>query len=135
MMFMKKPYSLKINTHKSGKAAEFICRCYMRLSGYRIVAKNYRCGRGKNTPYGELDFIALKHNTLVFCEVKKRKKNSDFLFALSSNQQKRLLNGAQYFIRKNPQFSSFSQRFDVFFVRFPFYVKHIKNALHRDFIA
>ncbi len=135
MMFMIKLCSLKITSNNAGKLAEFMCRCYMRLLGYRIIAKDYHCGRGKNTPYGELDFIALKNKTLIFCEVKKRKSNSDFLFALSPRQQKRILNGAQYFIRKNPQFSSFSQRFDVFFVRFPLHIKHIKNALHQDFVA
>ncbi len=133
MMFMKKPWPLKITANNSGKIAEFLCRWYMRFLGYKIIAKDYRCGRGKNTPYGELDFIAAKHKILVFCEVKKRKNDKAFLFALSYKQQQRIMNGAQYFIRKNPQYSTFSIRFDVFFVHLPFHVKHIKNALHRDF--
>ena len=41
---MIKLWKLKIKPYNSGKLAEFICRLYMRLSGYRIIAKNYRCG-------------------------------------------------------------------------------------------
>ena len=94
---MKKRLKLKISPNKSGKLAEFICRMYMRLHGYRIIAKNYVCGTGKKTPFGELDFVALKDKTVVFCEVKERKHDVDFLRALSYKQQERILNGGQYF--------------------------------------
>ena len=69
---MTKPWKLKINHNKSGHIAEFICRMYMRLKGYSIIEKNYKCGTGKKTPYGEIDFIALKNKRLFFCEVKKK---------------------------------------------------------------
>ena len=38
---MKKLWNLKITPYKSGQLAEFVCRLYMRLHGYRIIAKNY----------------------------------------------------------------------------------------------
>ena len=129
---MKKLFKLKISPYKSGKLAEFICRMYMRLHGYRIIAKNYICGSGKKTPYGELDFIAIKNKTLVFCEVKKRKNNVEFFHALSHKQQERILNGGQYFIKHNPKYKNYSMRFDVFFVKLPFSIKWLKNAIYRD---
>lgn len=70
---MKKLWNLKITPYKSGQLAEFVCRLYMRLHGYRIIAKNYKCGSGKKTSCGELDFVAAKGKRIVFCEVKKRK--------------------------------------------------------------
>ena len=130
---MKKLWNLKITHNKAGKLAEFLCRMYMRLHGYKIIEKNYRCGRGKNTPYGELDFIALKGRTLVFCEVKKRKKSADFLHALSYEQQKRIMFGAQYFMKYHKKYRGYSMKFDVFFVRFPFHIRRIKNALSDRF--
>lgn len=129
---MKKLLNLKITSYNSGKLAEFICRIYMRLHGYRIIAKNYRCGSGKKTPFGELDFVAVRGKTLVFCEVKKRNQRKNFLFALSSKQQQRILYGSQYFLKRYKKYSAYSMQFDVFFVQFPFYIRRIKNALHCD---
>ena len=132
MMFMTKRFRLKITTNQSGKIAEFMCRMYMRFLGYRIVAKNYRCGTGKKTPFGELDFVAVKGKTIVFCEVKKRQNDMEFLRALSYQQQQRILNGGQYFLRANPKYKQYEMRFDVFFVKLPFSIKWLKNAIYRD---
>lgn len=129
---MKKPWKLKISNKTSGQAAEWLCRMHMRLCGYRIVAKNYICGNGKKTPFGELDFVAVKNKHIVFCEVKKRQHNEDFLKALSYNQQQRIIRGGQYFIARHPQYSSYTIQFDVFFVKLPFYVERIKNALREN---
>lgn len=129
---MTKRFKLKITANQSGKIAEFMCRMYMRFSGYRIIAKNYRCGTGKKTPFGELDFVAVKGNVIVFCEVKKRQSNMEFLRALSYQQQQRILNGGQYFMRANPKYKKYEMRFDVFFVKLPFEIKHLKNAIYLD---
>ena len=129
---MTKRFRLKITTDQSGKIAEFMCRMYMRFLGYRIVAKNYRCGTGKKTPFGELDFVAVKGKTIVFCEVKKRQNDMEFLRALSYQQQQRILNGGQYFLRANPKYKQYEMRFDVFFVKLPFSIKWLKNAIYRD---
>jgi len=129
---MTRRFKLKISTKLSGKIAEFLCRMYMRFHGYRIIAKNYICGTGKKTPYGELDFVAVKGNSIVFCEVKKRQNNMEFLRALSYQQQQRILSGGQYFVRANPRYKKYEMRFDVFFVKLPFSVKWLKNAVYRD---
>lgn len=129
---MKKLLKLKISNNTSGKFAEFICRMYMRFHGYKIIAKNYRCGSGKNTPYGEIDFIALRKNKIIFCEVKKRKSDKAFWSALSATQQQRILRGGMYFMRNNPKYSKFSVQYDVFWIKLPFNIKRIKNALYCD---
>jgi len=131
-MFMKKPYPLKTTANKSGRIAELMCRMYMRIAGYRIIAKNYRFKSGRKTMAGELDFIALKGKTIVFCEVKERQDARNFLFALSYKQQQRILTGGACFIRDHPQYKNYSIRFDVFFVQLPFYINRIKNALYID---
>lgn len=128
-MCMKKRWNLKISNKRTGRIAEFLCRMYMRFNGYRIIAKNYICGTGKKTPFGELDFVAVKAKTIVFCEVKKRQHNEDFLKALSYHQQQRIMNGGMYFISKNPKYKDYTLQFDVFFVRLPWHIERIKNAL------
>lgn len=126
---MKKPWNLKISPYKSGYLAEALCRLYMRLHGYRIVEKNVHCGSGKNTVCGEIDFIATKGKRLIFCEVKKRQHSVDFMYALSFNQQQRILRGGNYFIKTHRQYRNYSIQFDVFFVRLPFHIERIENAL------
>lgn len=131
-MFMKKLWNLKINPYDTGKIAEFLCRIYMRFCGYRIVAKNYRCGSGKKNLCGELDFIAKKGKRIVFCEVKKRAKNSDFLRALSNKQQERIIHGGEYFMKHHPQYHHYKMQFDVFFVKLPCSISRVQNALYDD---
>ena len=130
---MKKLLRLKITPYNSGKFAEFICRLYMRFQGYKIICKNYRAKkRGIKTPFGEIDFIASRGKRIVFCEVKKRKNDNDFLKALSNQQQKRIINGGLNFLRQNTQYRNHSFSFDVFFVKLPFSIKRIKNAIQTD---
>ena len=132
-MCMKKRFKLKITPYKSGKYAEFLCRMYMRFLGYKIVAKNYRpLKKGRRTPFGELDFVAVKDKRIVFCEVKKRKNDMDFFKALSLEQQKRILNGGMNFLKANKKYASYNMEFDVFFVILPFKIKRIKNAIYCD---
>lgn len=126
---MKKLWNLKISNKQTGNLAEFLCRMYMRLHGYHIVAKNYICGTGKKTPFGELDFVAVKGKAIVFCEVKKRQHNEDFLKALSYKQQQRIMRGGLYFINQHPQYKQCTMQFDVFFVRLPWHIERIPNAL------
>ena len=132
MMFMKKHWKLKIKPYNSGKLAELICRWYMRFLGYRIIAKNYRCGSGKKTPYGEIDFIATKGKRIVFCEVKKRNSNSSFWKALSPNQQQRILRGGRFFINENHKYRKYTIQYDIFWIKLPFSIKRFKNALFID---
>ena len=129
---MKKLWKLKITPYNSGKIAELLCRIYMRLLGYRIIAKNYKTQTGKNTYCGEIDFIAKKKNKIIFCEVKKRKNKNDFFRALNPKQQKRITNGAISFIKNNKKYKNHTIEFNVFFVILPFKIKRIKNAFRYD---
>ena len=49
---------------KTGAVGESIAERFLRSKGYKILAKNYR------KPWGEIDIIAEKGNTIRFVEVK-----------------------------------------------------------------
>jgi putative endonuclease len=53
-----------------GKIGEDIATIYLQDMGYEILGRNWRFKRV------ELDIIAQKGSTLVFCEVKTRRSNS-----------------------------------------------------------
>ncbi len=129
---MKKLWKLKISPYNSGRIAEFICRLYMILHGYRIVEKNYRINNKRKTIYGEVDFIAQKGKKLYFCEVKKRKNKKNFMFALTPKQQQRIMLTGENFLKSNKKYKNFSMQFDVFFIILPFNIKRVSNALYYD---
>ena len=115
-----------MNTNQSGYWAEFIARSYMRLRGYRIIAKNYITGKG--THAGEIDFIAKKGNILIFVEVKKRQSIEKARYAIRTKQQKRIVNAAKLFICQNTMYQNFNIRFDAVLIKLPFSIIHIKSA-------
>lgn len=53
---------LRLATCTESMAAEFLQK-----NGYRIIARNYRCG------FGEIDIIASERRTICFVEVKARR--------------------------------------------------------------
>lgn len=110
----------------TGHLAEFLARNFLRLKGYRIIADNYVTGRG--TGAGEVDFIAVKGRILIFAEVKKRSSLEKAAYAVSANQQRRLVNASQAFVKKNPCYREYDIRFDAVLVCLPFRLRHLKNA-------
>jgi putative endonuclease len=58
---------LRRGTARRGEALAVL---FLRLKGYRIEARNWRC------PLGELDIVAWDSDTLVFVEVKARSGTS-----------------------------------------------------------
>jgi putative endonuclease len=97
----------------SGKQAERLAVLNLRKAGYCILAKNYR------TSFGEIDIVAQRGKTLIFCEVKS--KTATFhgqpFEAVTPLKQERLKKLAQAYIQKEkPTFQEV--RFDVISILF-----------------
>jgi putative endonuclease len=102
----------------------------LRLKGYRIEARNWRC------PLGEIDIVAWDRETLVFVEVKSRTGAAAGAPEVAVNQQKRarLVQLAQAYLarrRGEPP----PCRFDVIAVEarrwFP-RIRHLCGAFRAD---
>lgn len=128
MKFMRWRWNLKMNKKEKGNLSEFLARTLFFLKGYRILEKNYVTGRG--TTAGEIDFIAKRGKTIVFVEVKERKTMENAFCAISSLQQKRIINAAKLYLARHPQFLSYDVRFDAVFVS-KCKIKHIPNAFEQ----
>ncbi len=109
-----------------GNFAEFLARLYFRVKGYKILKKNYKSAL--KIPAGEVDFIAIKRNTLIFVEVKKRQTIEKARYAIRTKQQKRIVNAAKLFISQNPTYQNFNIRFDAILIKLPFSIIHIQSA-------
>ena len=102
---------------------------YLRLHGYRILERNFRCRQG------EIDIIAAKGGFVVFVEVKQR-KNADFGQArefVTLTKQRRVIAAAELWILKNR--CELQPRFDVIEIYAPNgtgtlfpEIKHLENA-------
>ena len=95
------------HTHAKGSLAEDAAETYLLANGYRIVERNLR------TRLGEIDFVALEGETLVFVEVKARMtaEYGAAIAAVGRRKQAKLARIASLFLAKNR--SARACRFDV----------------------
>lgn len=94
-------------SYKKGLWAEKAAIILLRLKGYRILEHRYK------TPYGEIDVIARRGETIAFVEVKARKSKQDALEAISPKAQKRIYDAAALYLSAHTEYSAFEMRFDV----------------------
>ncbi|MCF4096969.1 YraN family protein [Maritalea mediterranea] len=105
-----------------GRKSEGLAALFLRLKGYRILAKRLK------TPVGELDLVVQRGNQIVFVEVKARRGRGALYLALEQLHPYRHRRAAQYWLAKNEQYASHQQQFDVIGLapwRWPI---HIQNA-------
>ena len=113
----------KNKSYRFGVFAEKISLLFLYLKFYQIVAWRYK------TQAGEIDIVARKSRSIVFVEVKARKKQSLVEEVLRSKQISRIQHAAEIFIAKNPKFHHYDRRFDFIEVNRFFWPKHYRNFI------
>ena len=116
-----------------GRRAEDLSAWALRLKGYRILARRFRC------PAGEIDIVARRGGVLAIVEVKARPSVAAALEALTARQRARLERAALAFLATGtagivPQ-SDFSLRFDVMVVTPWRWPRHLANAWQPELSA
>lgn len=96
--------------YRRGRLAEWLCCWYLRLRGWRIVARDWRC------PSGEIDILARRRGVLAIIEVKARAEVADAATALSPRQRRRIGRAAQAFLLARPDLAGLTLRFDLMLV-------------------
>ncbi len=107
-----------------GRAAESLAALWLRLKGYRIIARDLR------TPVGEVDLIARRGNIVAFVEVKARTGNDAEV--LSPMQRRRIVRAAELFLARKPGLSSMEIRFDLVLVGRRRWPRHLRAAFRAD---
>ena len=106
---------------RQGRAAEGWAALYLRLTGWRILARRVK------TPRGEIDLIARRGGTLAFIEVKWRSSAELLDQAIDAHRLRRVAAAAQAVMADYMQGAQ-RVRIDVLLLapwRFP---RHIANA-------
>jgi putative endonuclease len=101
-----------------GERGEQAAARFLRRKGMRIILRNYR------TPRGEIDLVARDGETLVFVEVKSRRKGTP-VEAVTAQKQKRIANAALIFLKKHHLLEqNVRWRFDIVAVVWPEEQRH-----------
>lgn len=112
-------------SRERGFEGETIAADYLIQQGYTILTRNFY------SRYGELDIIArAPDGVIVFCEVKRYKKNSMVspLEAVGDTKIKRLQATAQYYLLKVRQQDA-DCRFDLLVVEDQLVQQHLINII------
>lgn len=111
---------MKWTSYNKGILAEYCAAIMLLLKGYWIRERRYK------TPWGEIDLIATKGDSLVFVEVKRRKSLLKGLEAITPHQQRRIENAGQAY-RVSSKVKTKYTRLDVVVVT-PTWIHHIYDA-------
>ena len=104
------PDAERVRREERGRWAEHAAAAFLRLRGYRILARRER------TPYGEIDIIARRRHRISFIEVKFRRSRDAAEAALTPKQARRVAKAAAHWISKRPAYDNYEQAFDAVFI-------------------
>ena len=116
----------RLQAYRGGRRAEAWAACWLRLKGYRILARGFR------RPVGEIDIVARRGAILAIVEVKRRVDYRSGLEAISPRQRWRLTRTALAFQAQQPALRGLSLRFDVIVVLPHARLRHIMDAWRPD---
>ena len=105
-----------------GGRAELLCLWHLRLKGYRILARRWRC------QLGEIDIVAARRHTLIFVEVKARDTLDEDAESVTPRQRQRIAGAAEVWLAQNPHVAFQDCRFDVVLVAPGKIPRHIQAA-------
>ncbi len=100
---------------------------YLRLKGYRILARHY-CIRG-----GEIDLIAQKASTVAFVEVKYRPTLAEAMIAIDPWKCRRISRAAAHWLASNPWAASLTLRGDAVYLAPRKWPRHMIAGVLLDF--
>lgn len=105
-----------------GQGAERLAAWWLRLKGYRILARDFR------VPAGEIDLVARRGRTLVLVEVKGRASLDEALAALGPRQRRRIERAGAVFLQQRPHLAGLDVRLDLVVMAPGHRPRHIADA-------
>ena len=105
-----------------GRAAENRAAWWLRLKGYRIVAKGFRA------PVGVIDLVARRGRVLALVEVKARANLTEAANALGARQLRRIERAGTIFLQHRPELAGMDLRFDLVLLAPGHWPRHIVDA-------
>ena len=107
---------------RRGGRAETMAAWWLRLRGYRILARGFRA------PVGEIDLIAKRGRVLAMVEVKARPTLDEARQAISPRQRDRIARAALAFVQRHPVLRRLNLRYDALLLVPGRWPRHIRDA-------
>jgi putative endonuclease len=111
---------------RRGRLAEWLCLWHLRLRGWHIIARDWRC------PSGEIDILARRGKVLAVIEVKSRGELFAAASALAPRQRRRIVRATEAFLTQRPGLAGLDLRFDVMLVAPLHLPRHWHDAWRAD---
>ncbi len=112
--------------HRAGHSAERVAILYLRLVGWRILARRYL------VQGGEIDIVARRGRTIAFVEVKRRASLEAAATSIDGTKRRRMARAARAFVSRQRDGAGLTYRADALFVapwRLP---RHVPAAFELD---
>lgn len=109
-----------------GRRAETLAAWWLRLKGYRVLARGFTIGRGRGA--GEVDLIVRRGSVVAFVEVKARAALAQAAAAITPAQQIRIARAAQAFVSGRDDLAGCVWRFDAVLITPRAFPCHISDA-------
>ena len=100
----------RIRAGARGRSGETVAAWWLRLKGYRILARDLRC------PVGEIDLVARRGPTLAIVEVKARPDRDRAAEAITPRQRRRIEAATGWYLAAHPALAGCNIRFDAVLV-------------------
>jgi putative endonuclease len=97
----------RLAAEKRGHAGELRAEIALRLKGWRILARRWKC------PSGEIDLIARRGDLVAIVEVKARATLTQAMDAVTPSAQRRIMNAAALWHSRQHDAARLSIRFDI----------------------
>ncbi len=107
----------------AGQRAELLAALYLRLKGYRILARRYTV-RG-----GEIDLVARAGSTIAFVEVKYRPTLNEAMTAIDAWKHRRVSRAAAHWLAANPWATRLTLRGDAVYLAPRHWPRHAIAAM------
>ena len=111
---------------RRGLLAEWLCLWHLRLHGWHILARGWRC------PSGEIDILARRGKVLAVIEVKSRGELAVAASALAPRQRRRIARAAEAFLTQRSDLAALDLRFDMMLVAPLHLPRHWHGAWRTD---
>ena len=115
-----------IAAERRGRFAEALCVAWLRLTGWRILARRMKSKAGSGL--GEIDIVAKRRRVVAFIEVKARADHTTALESVTAPQRQRIARAAHVFAERNALCADCDLRFDVMSVDRRLWPRHIADA-------
>ena len=121
-----RPAGARRRAHLFGLRAETIATLFLRVKGYRVLARRFVVSGG------EIDIVAQRGQTIAFVEVKARNRLDDAASAILETKRRRISRAARVWLTRNPWAVGATLRGDAVFVAPGRLPRHLGAAYRLD---